>query len=150
MDPTFSALIEKYPEIGSAQIKQTFSVLWGDVDMAQHVNNLIYLRWAETARIQLFDMIMTTSFYGGIGPILGWQDCKYIFPMTYPGTALAVPMVTKLLEDRFLMTTKIYSIDHNRIAAISQQSIIPYDYKALKKVPIPALWRESLQDLMVS
>jgi len=29
-------------------------VLWGDMDAFGHVNNIIYLKWCETSRIELF------------------------------------------------------------------------------------------------
>ncbi|GGD72752.1 acyl-CoA thioesterase [Maribacter cobaltidurans] len=29
-------------------------VQWGDMDAAQHVNNTVYLRWMESARIEMF------------------------------------------------------------------------------------------------
>lgn len=142
-----SLLIKTYPEIKTSPVIFEIPVLWGDMDSAKHVNNLVYLGWSETARIQLFDRLMNTSFDGKEGPILGWQDCKYIFPMTYPDYALITARVTSLKVDRFEMMTNIYSTLHNRIAAISNQSIIPYDYVNLKKIDLPKNWREKLQTL---
>ena len=37
--------------LDSYKIKERYPVHWGDMDAAKHVNNLIYLRWAESARI---------------------------------------------------------------------------------------------------
>ncbi|MEL6802300.1 MAG: acyl-CoA thioesterase, partial [Bacteroidota bacterium] len=55
-------------------------VEWSDMDAARHVNNLVYLRWAETSRIAYFKQAgMDTSFADKLGVILAWQDCKYIF-----------------------------------------------------------------------
>ena len=147
MTPDNINLYDAHPELLKAAVSVKIPVLWGDCDMAQHVNNLIYLRWAETARIVLFDRIMDTSFDKGVGPILGWQDCKYIIPMTYPDTAIVVPAVTEILEDRFLMRTSIYSQAHGRLAAISMQRIVPYDYSSLSKAPIPKTWIAALKSL---
>jgi len=69
------------------------------MDSAKHVNNLIYLKWTETSRILLFTQMMDTSFDGKEGPILGWQDCKYIFPMTYPDTALVSTWVSEVKDE---------------------------------------------------
>ncbi|MEM6698138.1 MAG: thioesterase family protein, partial [Bacteroidota bacterium] len=64
------------------KITAEYPVHWGDMDAAKHVNNLVYLRWTESGRLLYFQaMNMDTSFHE-VGPILGWQDCKYIFPMT--------------------------------------------------------------------
>jgi acyl-CoA thioester hydrolase len=117
------------------------------MDAANHVNNLIYLRWAESGRIEYFEkMGMDISFNsGGTGPILGWQDCKYIFPMTFPDTAIVGCRVLEILSDRFTVETAIFSEKHQRIAAISQQSIIPYNYAELKKVNLPEIWVEKIR-----
>ncbi|MEL6674799.1 MAG: thioesterase family protein [Bacteroidota bacterium] len=126
-----------------------FPVHWGDMDAARHVNNLIYLRWAESGRIRYFEkMKLDTTFSpADIGPILGWQDCKYMFPMTYPDTAVVGVRVTEIEEDRFIMESGIFSKRHHRIAALSKQIIVPYDYGTLRKAPLPAAWIAAVKEL---
>ena len=121
-------------------------VHWGDMDAASHVNNLIYLRWSETARIEFFDKVFAGdfNFSKGIGPILAWQDCKYIFPMTYPDVALIGLKVGEILEDRYFMEVRVFSQQHQRLAAISKQSIMAYDYGNLRKATIPESWLKGL------
>jgi len=117
-------------------------VAWGEMDAALHVSNLIYLRYSETARIVFFEKAgISTNFAGDeAGVILGWQDCKYIFPMTYPDTAVVGMKVHEVKSDRLVMECAIFSKKHQRIAAISKQEIIPYNYSTLKKVPMPEKW----------
>jgi len=131
------------------KVVMEFPVLWGQMDAARHVNNTIYLRWAESARIFYFEkMVMDTEFSGdGIGPILGWQDCKYIFPLTYPDTAIVGIKTTEILEDRFMMKVSIFSKKYERISALSSQSIVPYNYGALKKEPLPELWKKKINEI---
>ncbi|MBX2876357.1 MAG: acyl-CoA thioesterase [Saprospiraceae bacterium] len=136
------------PELASFPVQVEIPVHWGDMDAARHVNNIIYLRWSETARIAYFEKIaVDTSFMAGVGPILGYQDCKYIFPITYPDRALVGIKVEELQEDRFMMLTHIYSQQHNRLAIISKQAIVPYDYQKLAKAPIPAAWLNNIKAL---
>ncbi len=35
-------------------VRVTIPVAWGDQDALQHVNNTVYFRWFETARVSLF------------------------------------------------------------------------------------------------
>jgi acyl-CoA thioester hydrolase len=135
-------------EIKDCAVIFTIPVQWGDMDSARHVNNLVYFRWAESARIEYFKAIgIDTSFSSETGPILGWQDCKYIFPMTYPDVAIITCCTKEIKEDRFIMESRVYSQEYDRIAAISTQMIIPYDYVNLKKAAIPASWIETITDL---
>lgn len=126
-----------------------FDVHWGDMDAANHVNNLVYLKWTESARILYFEKIgVDISFRSAAaGPILGWQDCKYIFPMTFPDTAIIAVKTAEILSDKFIMECAIFSKRHNRIAAISSQAIIPYNYQDFKKVDIPKTWIENIKSI---
>ena len=129
-----------------------FPTHWGDMDSARHINNLVYLRWAETARVVYFNrMGMNIEFAGeGAGAILSWQDCKYTFPMTHPDTAVVGVRAKEVLEDRFVLQTGVFSKTHGRIAAITHQTIVPYDYAALTKVPMPQVWIDGIRKIKQS
>ena len=122
-------------------------VQWGDMDAAKHVNNIIYLRWIESARIEMFQKMQKGDFeFKKIVPILAWQDCKYIFPITFPDSVVIKLDIIELLEDRVLCEGKIYSKRHERIAAISKSLLMAYDMQELKKYPFPEAWRKSFTD----
>ncbi|MEM6965810.1 MAG: thioesterase family protein [Bacteroidota bacterium] len=123
-------------------------VQWGEMDAAKHVNNVVYLRWGESGRSVYFDkMGLDNSFTDPIGPILGWQDCKYIFSLTYPDTVLVGVKVSEIREDRFFMECHMFSQKYERIAAINKNAIVPYDYHNLKKVAIPKVWMERIESI---
>ncbi len=137
--------MSKRLELSDYTVQIEFPVHWGDMDSARHVNNLIYLRWAESSRIHYFEeMGIDFTFTDGVGPILGWQDCKYIFPMTFPDTAVVGVRITSMEDDHFMMESGIFSKRHQRIAAISKQSIIPYDYANLQRAPLPQAWKDAV------
>ncbi len=123
-------------------------VQWGEMDAAKHVNNSVYIRWGESARIEYFNHLnIDSSFNAEVGPILGWQDCKYIFPVTYPDTISIGVKTVEILEDRFMIECYMYSHKHQRIVAINKNSIIPYNYHQLKKEPIPQEWIDKIKEL---
>jgi len=116
-------------------------VQWGEMDAAKHVNNAVYIRWGESARISYFDELgIDSNFNEEVGPILGWQDCKYIFPVTYPDTITVGVKTMEIKSDRFMMECHMFSHKHNRIVAINKNSIIAYNYKKLKKADLPDSW----------
>ena len=122
-------------------------VQWGDMDAAKHVNNTIYLRWMESARIEMFQKMHKGDFeFTKIVPILAWQDCKYIFPVTFPDRVVIKLDIIELLEDRVLCEGKIYSQKHKRIVAISKSLLMAYDMEELKKHSFPETWRKSFID----
>lgn len=122
-------------------------VQWGDMDAAQHVNNTVYLRWMESTRIVMFQKMHGKTLKGEkIVPILAWQDCKYIYPVTFPDQISIHLDVLELFEDRVLCQGKIFSSSNNRLVAISKAVLMAYDMEGLRKHPFPPNWRESLID----
>jgi acyl-CoA thioester hydrolase len=128
-------------------VTASFPVHWGDMDAANHVNNTVYLKWTESARLEYFKaMGMDTSFSGDdAGPILAWQDCKYIFPVTFPDTIHIGIRTLDVQEDRFRMECGIFSEKHGRLVAVTKQVIVPYNFLELQKVPMPEAWLEGIE-----
>ena len=122
-------------------------VQWGDMDAAQHVNNTVYLRWAESARIKMFQKMQEDKLeFGKIVPILAWQDCKYIFPVTFPDQVVITLDVIELMKDRILCEGKIHSKKHERTVAISKTLLVAFNREESKKEPLPEAWQKSFTD----
>lgn len=136
-------------ELKKYKVKLQYKVKWGDMDAARHVNNLIYMGWTETVRIAYFDAIgIDTSFSGTAeGPILAWQDCKYIFPVTFPDDVIVGCRTIEIKEDRFILESAVFSVKHDRLAALSKQSIIPYSYAKFTKVAMPESWLNGIEKI---
>ncbi|HSB33742.1 MAG TPA: thioesterase family protein [Nitrospirota bacterium] len=124
-------------------------VAWGEMDSFQHVNNVVYFRYFESARIAYSDRIGLQDYKGktGIGPILGSSSCKYKVPLTYPDTVSVGAKVTGIEEDRFTMSYIIVSHRHQKIAAEGDGVIVMYDYREGKKTAIPDAIRRRIQDI---
>ena len=124
-----------YPTIISQAIQ------WGEMDAANHVNNAVYMRYFESARIEFFNRMGFMDFTGddGIGPILAEVNCKYKAPLTFPDnikiTARILP--DSLTEYGFVMQHVVYSEKLKRIAAEGTSRIVCYDYKNKRKALIP-------------
>ena len=123
-------------------------VHWGDMDAMQHVNNIIYLKWVESTRLLLFEQLMKgeTAGVAEIGPILAWSDIKYIAPVVYPDTVKIDFDIVEIKEDRLECQAHLYSIEQNRLVAISKNTIKAYNIKKLKKAEIPSHWISQLRE----
>lgn len=125
----------------------TIPVAWGEMDAMQHVNNIIYFRYMETARFAYFERI---GFLGpqenGIGPILGSARCVFKFPLTYPDRVWVGAKATQIGDDRFTMRHRIYSESHGRIAADGEGVLVAFDYAANKKAELPPVIRQRIAE----
>ena len=120
-------------------------VQWGEMDSFGHVNNIIYFRYFESARIEYFmKMGIVGEGAGDVGPILASTTCKFIFPLTHPDTAISTARVIDTQDDRFIMEYAIFSKTHQRISAKGSGVIVPYNYKTKSKAELPRGWKAAI------
>jgi acyl-CoA thioester hydrolase len=136
-------LLEGYPVVIE------IPVAWGEMDSFQHVNNVVYFRYFESARIAYSDRIGLQDYKEktGIGPILRSTSCKYNLPLTYPDTVSVGAKVTGVEDDRFTMSYIVVSQRHQKIAAEGDGVIVMYDYREGKKTAIPDEIRQRMRDI---
>ncbi len=135
-------------ELADFAVQSDITVQWGEMDAANHVNNVVYLRWFEHARVVYLDRLnypVVLEQEGLPGVILAKQDCKYLFPVHYPDTITMGIKVTEMGEDRFVMHCKMYSQEHQRLVAIANATIVTYDYVKQSKAPVPESLRQGIQ-----
>ncbi|MFQ3534375.1 MAG: thioesterase family protein [Aggregatilineales bacterium] len=122
------------------------SVAWGEMDAFGHVNNVVYFRYFESARIAYFERIQMLTYMQelGVGPIVASLQCRFRAPLTYPDTLSVGVRAHSLEADRFMMDYCIVSHKLAKVAAEGSGSVVMYDYKALTKAPMPDLLRERI------
>ncbi len=136
-------LAGKYP----VAIKQ--HLVWGDMDAFQHINNTVYFRYFEDARITYFEKIKVIEYMQAhqIGPILASTSCNFRAPLAYPGTIQVAAMVKNIEKKSFVMQYKVYSEELSKIAAEGEGLIVYYDYRKGKSCEIPKQILSNLQRL---
>ena len=62
-------------------------IRWGDMDAMGHVNNTVYFRYMEQARVTWYER-MFGELSGGRdeGIVIVNASCNFLKPLTYPGT----------------------------------------------------------------
>lgn len=121
-------------------------VQWGEMDSFGHVNNTIYFRYFETARITYFERAGFTASMkrDGIGPILASTKCRFRSPVIYPDKVIVGVSAIEMKDDRFTMVYAVWSDAQQKIAADGEGLIVAYDYKANQKAQLPTAVREAI------
>ena len=135
--------LEPFPVIVS------FPLHWGEQDALGHVNNLVYLRWAETSRIEY---LSRTGVWNGLatvptGPILAAISCDFRLALTYPDTVYAGASITAIGNSSFKMAHRIVSCKRGAVAADLDSTLVWFDYRAGKPLPVPPEVREAIEKL---
>ncbi|MEJ7618043.1 MAG: thioesterase family protein [Pyrinomonadaceae bacterium] len=124
-------------------------VVWGEMDAFQHVNNIVYFRYFESARMAYFEKLDLWNFMKetGIGPIQATAQCRFRIPLTAPDTVTVGTKVSRIEADRFLMEFAVLSHQHQKVAAEGQGMIVSYNYREKKKTPLPEAIKERIEAL---
>jgi acyl-CoA thioester hydrolase len=127
----------------------SFPVHWGDQDPLSHVNNIVYLRWAESARIEY---LSRTGIWDGLaiattGPILAAISCDFRLPVTYPDTVYAGARITAIGNSSFKMEHRIVSGKRGVVAADLDSTLVWFDYRTAKSAALPPEVRKAIEDL---
>lgn len=123
-------------------------VAWGEMDAMNHVNNIVYFRYFESARIAYFEKVDLIGYMTetGIGPILATTSCKFKIPLSYPDKVPIGAKVVSIEEDRFVMNYLVISKKHQKVAAEGDGVIVTFNYREGKKVNVPEVVKQRILD----
>jgi acyl-CoA thioester hydrolase len=124
----------------------TLPVQWGDQDALRHVNNIIYFRWFESARIEYLRRIGQTAegSPASLGVIVAAISCDFRRPVTYPDNVLVGARVTRIGKSSMTMEHAAYSQTQQALVAEGTSTIVAFDYQSNQSQPVPEAVREAI------
>ncbi|KEF60027.1 uncharacterized protein A1O9_04877 [Exophiala aquamarina CBS 119918] len=129
------------------------AIVWGEQDSMGHVNNVMYVRFAESGRCnwtrnigQYFDPTHKSAWENlltnrGIGLILKSITVEFKFPMTWPDRISVYHKLRSRPDENtrsMVLDVMILSEGKQRPAARCLEDVVVYDYKLGKKSRLEA------------
>lgn len=133
--------------IAQNPVHTEITVAWGEMDALQHVNNVIYFKYFETARIDFFSQInllgdlQTTQ----VGPVLSDNHARYKRPVTFPDTLLVAVKISDIKADRFMMHYTVFSKAQAAITTLGSSQVVLFNFKTGKKATLTPELIETLK-----
>ena len=121
-------------------------VRWGDMDALGHVNNTVYFRYMEQARLEwLYALAQEgVGYLSGTGPVIVNASCTFMVPIVYPGD---VEVRMYLAEAGRSSIGSHYELDcAGRRMAEGDAKIVWIDLASGRSVPLPDHVRAKLDD----
>lgn len=114
------------------------AVRWGDLDAYGHLNNTLYFRYFEQARVEWVERLgFPVRPEAGAGPVIVNADCTFKIPVNYPATAV-VHMYAGAPGRSSLMTWyDLYVEGDERLYATGSAKVVWMDMASGKAVPLP-------------
>ncbi len=145
------SLLVKHPHEALREYPLVIAVTveWGDQDTLQHVNNTVFLKWCETARVVYLEKTGMWPYIKneGRGPIIASISCDYRRPVTFPDTIQVGARVTKIGRSSFRMDHALVSLAQDAVVAESSSTLVFVEYASGKTHPVPPPVREAMEKI---
>jgi acyl-CoA thioester hydrolase len=117
---------------------ETIPIRWGDMDAMGHVNNTVYFRYMEQARISWFEHLRTPPAPNGVGPVIINASCTFLKQLVYPGDVEVKMYAGEPGRSSFETWLEMRpSYDPHTIYAEGKAKIVWVDFARGKSVPLP-------------
>jgi acyl-CoA thioester hydrolase len=134
------------PEKKKLVYEMRIPIRWGEMDGMNHVNNTLYFRYLEIARIDWTRSIGCQPDPHGEGPVIVNAFCNFYKQLEYPGDVLLKMYVSDPGRSSFeSWGTMERADDPGVIYADGGATTVWVDYKAQKSVGLPDWLRQHLE-----
>lgn len=130
-------------------------VAWGDMDALRHVNNAVFARWLESARIAYLARVGMLGGLGGgaeggepgVGPILARQAIDFRRPVEFPDVVTIDVRVARLGTTSMELRYRVRSHAQAAIVAEGESIVVLFDFASSTKRELPAPLRAAITAL---
>lgn len=124
-------------------------VQWGDQDMFGHVNNTIYFRWFESARVEYLERIGMSAMSRRemvLGPILASVTCNFRRQVTFPDTVRIGTRVSRIGKTSMTIDHGIWSTaGQGALVADGTSTVVVFDYQSQRPTRVPDEIRQRIE-----
>ena len=143
LNPISDRLEEYCPdELAHYPIIHHQPIHWGEMDAFNHLNNVVYYRYSESARIGYLQAL--GMFDGSMITVLAQSSCQYLRPVTYPDTLLLGVRCQRLGNTSIVMEYSYYSTAQKIVVATAEAVVVRLASNGKDKLPWTAEERERL------
>lgn len=124
------------------------TIAWGEMDAFNHLNNVVFYRYAESARISYLHHLQLFADDQII--LLARSSCDYLRPVLFPDTVLIGVRCQKLGNTSLTMQYAYFSQQQQKMVAMAESVIVRMDGKTQQKNPWTHEQRQAIMDLEAS
>lgn len=113
-------------------------VRWGDMDAYGHLNNTLYFRFFEQARVEWIEQMgYPVRSEATSGPVIINADCTFLIPVNYPATAEVRLFGGQPGRSSVMTWYELRVEGDDRLYAEGAAKVVWMDVRTGKSVPLP-------------
>lgn len=137
-----------HPELGTFHSRLALRLDWSEMDMFGHINNVMYAKYVQAARVNYWEMVGLNSMFNQSheGPLLASIQLQFKQPLFYPGNIVVWSKV-KFIKNTSFGLTHIVLNEKNEVCAISDDIIVMYDFNKNEKIRVSDWMRKKIEEI---
>ena len=130
-------------DLSAYKLRLERQIDWSDLDMYKHVNNVSFIRFLQSGRVNFWEATGLGKTYEETnrGPMLVSTHCNFKKSLHYPGKAIIFTKLAYLKNSSFGLDHIILN-DNQEICAEGRDIAVCYDFNKEETYRIPAELRE--------
>jgi acyl-CoA thioester hydrolase len=126
-------------------LKLELRIDWNDLDMYKHVNNISFMRYMQSGRVNFWEASGIYEMYENtnMGTMLVSTHCDFKKSLYYPGKAIVKTRIDFIKNSSFGLKHLILN-DINEVCAEGKDVVVCYDFEKDKTFRIPEDLRTQL------
>ena len=130
---------------GEFKLSLTLRIDWSEMDTYNHVNNVNFMKYMQSARVQFWQVTGLQDMYNSTkkGPMLVSTKCDFKNPLFFPGNVTIKTKVEFIKNSSFGLHHQLYNND-NVLCAEGHDVAVCFDFNTDKTFLIP----EDLRQVM--
>lgn len=118
-------------------------VRWGDMDFYGHVNNTVYFRFFEQARVEWIEQLhFPVGPRQSTGAVIINASCTFLLPVNYPATVVVKVYGGDPGRSSMMTWYELFVAGDDRLHAEGAAKVVWMDNNTGKSVPLPDRLRE--------
>lgn len=128
----------------------TLRIDWSEQDLFGHINNVMYSKYVQAARVNLWDRVGLSQYYEQThtGATLAATAIQFKKPLHYPGAVSIHSGIIQFKNTSFIIAHQLYN-EHAELCDTAEDVVVVFDYRVNQKVILPGFIREAYDLLRI-
>lgn len=121
---------------------------WSDLDIYEHVNNVSYMRFLQSGRVNFWEASGIYEYYRNTnqGTMLVSTQCDFKKSLFYPGTAIIKTKLDFIGNTSFGLKHIVLN-ENKEVCAEGKDVVVCFDFDKKETFPVPQWLRKKITEL---
>ncbi len=134
-------------DLSAYKLSLELRIDWGDLDMYEHVNNVSYMKYLQSGRVNFWEATGIHEFYrnSNQGTMLVSTKCDFKKSLHYPGKAVIKTKLDFIGNSSFGLKHIILN-EKGELCAEGTDVVVCFDFEKNKTFRVPEWLREKISE----